>query len=207
MKTFREWLREEEARELNESPENLGDMTGLQSKEDFKDRVLLNFSNIDDKEKKKAKKLFNGYKFIIKDNTFYLFRDTIDPIGLDLFIVFAKKNKTFEVHVIRNLSNEKNLSFKVYRAILDVTEYKEITTGDGLSLSNQKAHKKALDAFKIYIRTKDGDIRIEDKREIDYWMKRDRPDELFVLKESGQLRHIRENYDGNLDEYLDFLYN
>ncbi len=187
--------------ELNESPVYLGDMDGLQSKEDFKDKVVLNFSNIENKEKTKARKLFNNFKYIIKDNTFYLFRDIT---VLDLFIVFTKKNKTFEVHVIRNLSNEKNLSFKTYRAILDVTEYKEITTGDGLSLSNLKAHKNALGAFKIYIRTKEGDAEIEDKWEFDYHMKRNNHDEVFVLKESGQLRHIRENYNGELDGYLDF---
>ena len=123
---------------------------------------------------------------------------------LDLFIVFTKKNKTFEVQVIRNLSNEKNLSFKVYRAILDITEYKEITTGDGLSLANLKAHKNALGAFKIYIRTKEGDVQIEDKWEFDYHIKKDNPAEVFVLKESGQLRYIRENLNGALDGYLDF---
>ena len=36
--TFREWLRETE-KELNESPENLYDMNGLQSKEDFKNKL------------------------------------------------------------------------------------------------------------------------------------------------------------------------
>ena len=196
--TFREWLRE---KELNESPSNLGDMDGLQYKEDFKNKVIENFSKLDDKEKRKAKKLFKEFKYIIKDNTFYLFRD---PLVLDLFIVFTKKNKTFEVQVIRNLSNEKNLSFKVYRAILDITEYKEITTGDGLSLANLKAHKNALGAFKIYIRTKEGDVQIEDKWEFDYHIKKDNPAEVFVLKESGQLRYIRENLNGALDGYLDF---
>lgn len=196
--TFREWLRE---KELNESPSNLGDMDGLQYKEDFKDKVIENFSKLDNKEKKKAKKLFKEFKYIIKDNTFYLFRDSLI---LDLFITFTKKNKTFEVQVIRNLSNEKNLSFKVYRAILDITEYKEITTGDGLSLSNLKAHKNALGAFKIYIRTKEGDKQIEDKWEFDYHIKKDNENEVFVLKESGQLRYIRENLNGALDGYLDF---
>ena len=198
MQSFREWLRE---KELNKSPSNLGDMDGLQYKEDFKNKVIENFSKLDDKEKRKAKKLFKEFKYIIKDNTFYLFRD---PLVLDLFIVFTKKNKTFEVQVIRNLSNEKNLSFKVYRAILDITEYKEITTGDGLSLANLKAHKNALGAFKIYIRTKEGDVQIEDKWEFDYHIKKDNPAEVFVLKESGQLRYIRENLNGALDGYLDF---
>ena len=201
---FREYLKEAKIQKLNESPVYLGDMDGLQYKEEFKDKVVSNFDEISDKEKSKAKKLFNDYKYIIKDNTFYLFRDTNK---LDLFIVFTKKNNTFEVHVIRNLSNEKNLSFKVYRAILDVTNYKEITTGDGLSLANLKAHKNALGAFKIYIRTKDGDTEIEDKWEFDYHMKRNNHDEVFVLKESGQLKHIRENYNGKLDGYLDFYMN
>ena len=196
--TFREWLRE---KELNKSPSNLGDMDGLQYKEDFKNKVIENFSKLDDKEKRKAKKLFKEFKYIIKDNTFYLFRD---PLVLDLFILFTKKNKTFEVQVIRNLSNEKNLSFKVYRAILDITEYKEITTGDGLSLANLKAHKNALGAFKIYIRTKEGDVQIEDKWAFDYYAKRDNENEVFVLKESWQLRYIRENLNGALDGYLDF---
>ncbi len=52
MQTFREWLRE---KELNESPSNLGDMDGLQYKEDFKNKVIENFSKLDNKEKKKAK--------------------------------------------------------------------------------------------------------------------------------------------------------
>ncbi len=121
--------------------------------------------------------------------------------------MFTRKNKTFEVHVIRNLCNEKNLSFKVYRAILDVTEFKEIITGDGLSLSNLKAHKNALGAFKIYIRTKEGDKQIEDKWEFDYYAKRDNENEVYVLKESGQLRYIKENLKGNLDEYIDFYIN
>ena len=80
--TFREWLREQE---LNESPENLYDMNGLQSKEDFKEKVKDNFSKISDKEKIKTKKLFSSFKYIIKDNTFYVFRE----IGiLDFFITF-----------------------------------------------------------------------------------------------------------------------
>ena len=40
MKSFREWLREAK---INESPENLYDMNGLQSKEDFKEKVKDNF--------------------------------------------------------------------------------------------------------------------------------------------------------------------
>ena len=57
--TFREWLREQE---INESPENLYDMNGLQSKEDFKEKVKDNFSKISDKEKIKTKKLFSSFK-------------------------------------------------------------------------------------------------------------------------------------------------
>ena len=34
-------------------------------------------------------------------------------------------------------------------------------------------------------------------------MKRDNPNEVFVLKESAQLRYIRENFNSNLDETLD----
>ena len=49
--TFREWLRE---KELNKSPSNLGDMDGLQYKEDFKNKVIENFSKLDDKEKRKV---------------------------------------------------------------------------------------------------------------------------------------------------------
>ena len=56
--TFREWLREQE---LNERPENLYDMNGLQSKEDFKNKVVDNFSKISQKDKLKAKKLFNSF--------------------------------------------------------------------------------------------------------------------------------------------------
>ena len=41
-------------------------------------------------------------------------------------------------------------------------------------------------------------------------MKRDNQNELFVLKESGQLRYIRENFntdlDETLDEYIDFYF-
>ena len=204
MKTFREWLREAK---INESPENLYDMNGLQSKEDFKEKVKDNFSKMSSKEKLKAKKLFNTFKYIIKDNTFYVFRE----IGvLDLFIVFIKENKTFNVKVIRNLSDERNLSFKVYRAILDLNVFNEITTGDALTLNNISAHKKALSAFKLYIRTREGDIRIQDEYDINYYMKRDNPNELFVLKESGQLRYIRENFnadlDKTLDEYIDFYF-
>ena len=105
---FREWLKE---LELNESPENLYDMNGLQSKEEYKDKVIDNFSKISVAEKLKAKKLFSLFKYIIKDNTFYIFRE---PNELDLFIVFTTHNKIFNVKVIRNLSNERNLSFKVY---------------------------------------------------------------------------------------------
>ena len=197
MKSFREWLREAK---INESPENLYDMNGLQSKEDFKEKVKDNFSKISEKEKLKARKLFSSFKYIIKDNTFYVFRE----IGiLDLFIVFTKENKTFNVKVIRNLSDERNLSFKVYRAILDLSDFNEITTGDALTLNNISVHKKALKSFKLYIRTKDSDIRIQDEDDINYYMKRDNPNEVFVLKESAQLRYIRENFNSNLDETLD----
>ena len=197
MKSFREWLREAK---INESPENLYDMNGLQSKEDFKEKVKDNFSKISEKEKLKARKLFSSFKYIIKDNTFYVYRE----IGiLDLFIVFTKENKTFNVNVIRNLSDVRNLSFKVYRAILDLSEFSEIITGDALTLNNISAHKKALSAFKLYIRTKDGDTRIQDEYDINYYMKRDNPNEVFVLKESAQLRYIRENFNSNLDETLD----
>ncbi len=192
---FREWLKA-----LNERPENLYDMNGLQSKEEYKDKVIDNFSKISVAEKLKAKKLFSSFKYIIKDNTFYIFRELNE---LDLFIVFTTHNKIFNVKVIRNLSNERNLSFKVYRAILDLKDFNEITTGDALTLNNISAHKKALNTFKIYIRTKEGDIRIEDEYDINYYMKRDNPNELFVLKESGQLRYIRENFNANLDETLD----
>ena len=192
---------------INESPENLYDMNGLQSKEEYKEKVVDNFNKISDREKLKAKKLFNLFKYIIKDNTFYVFRE----IGiLDLFITFTKENKTFNVKVIRNLSSERNLSFKVYRAILDLNVFNEITTGDALTLNNISAHKKALSAFKLYIRTREGDIRIQDEYDINYYMKRDNPNELFVLKESGQLRYIRENFnadlDKTLDEYIDFYF-
>jgi hypothetical protein len=208
MKSFREWLREAK---INESPENLYDMNGLQSKEDFKEKIKDNFRKISDREKLKAKKLFSAFKYIIKDNTFYVFRE----IGvLDLFITFTKENKTFNVKVIRNLSDERNLSFKVYRAILDLSEFSEIVTGDALTLNNISAHKKALSvlsAFKLYIRTKDGDTRIQDEYDINYYMKRDKPNEVFVLKESAQLRYIRENFNSNLDktldEYIDFCFN
>ena len=185
---------------LNETPENLYDMNGLKSKEDFKNKVLDNFNKISDKSKNSAKKLFGSFHFIIKDNTFYVFRE-LDK--LDLFIVFTTHNKIFNVKVIRNLSNERNLSFKVYRAILDLNDFNEITTGDALTSNNISAHKKALSTFKIYVRTKEGDIRIEDEDDINYYMKRDNPNELFVLKESGQLRYIRENFNANLDETLD----
>ena len=179
---------------------NLYDMNGLQSKEDFKEKVKDNFSKISEKEKLKARKLFISFKYIIKDNTFYVFRE----IGiLDLFIVFTKENKTFNVKVIRNLSDERNLSFKVYRAILDLSDFNEITTGDALTLNNISVHKKALKSFKLYIRTKDSDIRIQDEDDINYYMKRDNPNEVFVLKESAQLRYIRENFNSNLDETLD----
>ena len=197
---FREWLKE---LELNESPENIYYMNGLQSKEEYKDKVIDNFSKISVSEKLKAKKLFSSFKYIIKDNTFYIFRELNEPNKLDLFIVFTTHNKIFNVKVIRNLSNERNLSFKVYRAILDLNDFNEITTGDALTLNNISAHKKALNTFKIYIRTKEGDIRIEDEYDINYYMKRDNPNELFVLKESGQLRYIRENFNANLDETLD----
>ena len=198
--TFREWLREQE---LNERPENLYDMNGLQSKEDFKNKVVDNFSKISQKDKLKAKKLFNSFKYIIKENTFYIFRELNGIMELDLFIVFTTHNKILNVKVIRNLSSERNLSFKVYRAILDLNDFNEITTGDALTLNNISAHKKALSTFKLYIRTKEGDIRIQDDYDINYYMKRDNPNELFVLKESGQLRYIRENFNANLDETLD----
>ena len=148
MKTFREWLREAK---INESPENLYDMNGLQSKEDFKEKVKDNFSKISEKEKLKARKLFSSFKYIIKDNTFYVFRE----IGiLDLFIVFTKENKTFNVKVIRNLSDERNLSFKVYRAILDLSDFNEITTGDALTLNNISVHKKLLSLLNFILERK-----------------------------------------------------
>ena len=195
---FREWLKERE-----DKIKNFYDMNGLQSKEEYKDKVVDNFSKISVPEKLKAKKLFSSFKYIIKDNTFYIFRELNELNELDLFIVFTTHNKIFNVKVIRNLSNERNLSFKVYRAILDLNDFNEITTGDALTLNNISAHKKALNTFKIYIRTKEGDIRIEDEYDINYYMKRDNPNELFVLKESGQLRYIRENFNANLDETLD----
>ena len=205
MQTFREWLREKELDELNESPENLGDMNGLQSKEDFKNKVLLNFDKISDKEKKSAKKIFGSFKYIIKDNTFYIFREK-----LDLYIVFTKKDKTLTVKVVRNISDESNLSFKCYRAILDLPEFDEIITGDALSLDNLKSHKNALGAFKIYIRDlnngKVDDKTIEDKWEFDYFLKKSKHNEVFVLKESSQLRYIRENLDGDLDDYLEHYF-
>ena len=34
-------------------------------------------------------------------------------------------------------------------------------------------------------------------------MKRDNPNEVFVLKESAQIRYIRENFNADLDETLD----
>ena len=178
-------------------------MNGLQSKEDFKNKVVDNFSKISQKDKLKAKKLFNSFKYIIKDNTFYIFRELNGIMELDLFIVFTTQNKIFNVKVIRNLSDERNLSFKVYRAILDLSDFNEITTGDALTLNNISAHKKALSTFKLYIRTKEGDIRIQDEDDINYYMKRDNPNEVFVLKESAQLRYIRENFNSNLDETLD----
>lgn len=156
-------------------------------------------------KKSKAKKLFGSFKYIIENNTFYVFREYSK---LDLFITFTQKGKTFHIHVVRNISDERNLSFKVYRAILDLTEFDEITTGDALTLNNISAHKKALSTFKLYIRTKEGDSQLHN--DIDYYMKRDNPNELFVLKESGQLRYIRENFNNDLeetlDEYIDYYF-
>lgn len=108
---FRAYLKQ-----INESPENLYDMTGLQSKEDYKEKVISNFNKINDK-KSKAKKLFSSFKYIIENNTFYVFREYNK---LDLFITFTQKGKTFHIRVVRNISDERNLSFKVYRAILDL---------------------------------------------------------------------------------------
>lgn len=202
MKKFRDYF------ELNESPEWLGDTSGLQSKEDFKDIISKEFNNISNSEKKNAKKLFGDFKFLIlsvnriKNKVFCVFRDE-----LDLFIVFDTNNKTFNVKIIRNISNERNLSFKCYRAILDLTSYNEITTGDALSLDNIKAHKKALSTFKIYVRNKHGDKEIENKNEFDYYDKRSKSDEIFVLKESYQFLYLSENLNTKLDEYIEFYMN
>ena len=172
--TFREYLRTYETRGLKEqpeNPENLGDMNGIQSKEDFKNKVLLNFNRISDKEKNSAKKLFGNFKYIIKDNAFYIFREK-----LDLFIEFTIKDKTLTIKVVRNISDERNLSFKCYRAILDLPEFDEIITSDALLLDNLKSHKNALGSFKIYIRDvskgKDDDKEIEDEWDFDYFLKK-----------------------------------
>ena len=61
-------------------------------------------------KKIKAKKLFGSFKYIIENNIFYDFREYNK---LDLFITFTQKGKTFHVHVVRNISDERNLSFKV----------------------------------------------------------------------------------------------
>lgn len=198
---FRDFLRESE---LNETPENLYNMNGLQSKEDFKNKVIDNFNKISGSDKKSAKKLFNSFSFIIRDNTFYIFN--IKTLELYLYIVFIKKNKTMIIKVVRNISKEKNLSFRCYRAILNLPEFDEIVTGDALTTDNINAHKKALGSFKIYIRDSDGDKRIQDENEINHYIKRDNSDEVFVLKESNQFNYIKENFNGDFDEYLNFYF-
>ena len=189
---------------LNETPEYLGNTDGLKSKEKFKEDKIKKFNEIQEIKRKEAKILFNDFKFIIEDNTFYVFKDLSD---LYLFFTFKSINKTLTVKAIKNISNEKYLSFKVYRSILDKTEYNEIITGDALSLDNLKAHKNALDSFKIFVRTKDGDKQIFDKWEFDYFMKRDNPNEVFVLKESRDFSYAKENFKTELNEYLDFCFN
>ena len=191
---FRNWLLE---KELNESPIALGDMDGLQSKEEYKDLILNNFKK---ENLKKSKKLFNDYNYIIGNNTFYV----VLKNELVLFIVFTEKNKTFNIKVVRNLSTEKNLAFKVYRAILNLPQYSDIITGDALTISNLKSHKKALETFNIYIRIKDKDKLINDEKELDLYYKRDREDEVFVLKESMQFKYLSENFNTSLGEYIEF---
>lgn len=195
---------------LNEAPENLYNMNGLRSKEDYNNKVIDNFNKISDSDKKSAKKLFDSFSFIIRDTTFYIFNTK--NLELYLYIVFVKKNKTMIIKVVRNVSKEKNLSFKCYRAILNLPEFDEIVTRDALTTDNINAHKKALGSFKIYIRdTKDtddtnSDKRIQDENEINYYIKSDKPNEVFVLKESGRYKYIKENFNGDLDEYLNFYF-
>lgn len=48
--TIREEFRAYLKQQINERPENLYDMTGLQSKEDYKEKVISNFNKINDKK-------------------------------------------------------------------------------------------------------------------------------------------------------------
>lgn len=67
-----------------------------------------------------------------------------------------------------------------------------------------------MSTFKLFIRTAGGDTQIHGDNDIDYYMKRDNQNEMFVLKESGQLRYIRENFNNSLeetlDEYIDYYF-
>lgn len=176
----------------NESPINLYGVGGLPSK----DRMINDVKNRFDKDKL-SNKLFSDFKFYIDNNIFYVGRD-----DLDFFIVFDTKGSSMFIKVIQNLSNEKELSFKIYSAILHNKIFNEIITGDSLSTQNIKARMKAIqNGMKLFLRkdNKDTLINIDDINKI---MKNDSDEEVFVLKESARFKKLQDLYNINIDEFI-----
>lgn len=89
----------------------------------------------DDKNIKPSKKLFKNYKYSIKDN---------------IFVVFNNIDGSMFIQNIENISNERNLSFNVYSALLNKRIFKSIFTGDALTKLNIKSHLKYINKKHLY---------------------------------------------------------
>jgi hypothetical protein len=179
MKTFRDLILE--------APINEGDMDELSIAKNFSKDALKYSSDI-----KPEYKLFGTYNYGMKPNMIMVF-DNFKPV---FYIVYRKQNKDMFISNVENISNTKNLSFKIYAALLHNGLFDKIYTGDNLSTKNIKAHKKYLESskdFDLYISNGKTEELVT-KETFEEIIKNSSNSTQFVLKNSSIFESFKRTY-------------
>lgn len=182
---------------LSESPTNIGEITSNK----FRTQSLEHEISLFQKLSNFKTRTLGSFHYFEKNNRLYFMKNN----ELVLYIIkdLRSSKSSLFVKVIEKLSDEKNLSFKIYSLLLSNNVFQEIITGDSLSSANQEAHLKNINKesfikLRFFLRKNDEDtiINYEDLKSI---FKKNREDELIVLKESYYFRAIHKMYTNNED--------
>ena len=129
--------------ELNESPLYNPKMDSSTGKTNFSKQAQIYIGDV-----LPEKPLFKNYRYGIKPNAFVVFSDDT-PI---FYIIYESTRDSMLINNIENISDVKELQFKILSAILNLKLFKFIYTGDILSINNINSHKKYIDKnFNLYI--------------------------------------------------------
>ena len=171
MGTFRQFLQE--------TPYNGGNLDVMKIAKEFSKNALKYISKLKPKHK-----LFGEYMYNMDKNVFVVFKEDIAVF----YIFYKKEGKAMKITNVENISNIRDLSFKIYSAILHLKIFDEIFTGEVLSTKNINAHKKYLSKnLNLYVNdeiiksTKDFDKYFDTKHQ-------------FSLKDSGLIESILDAY-------------